>query len=209
MPFLHVTTRIEGAAHDGLLKDKGGRGFPTLMFLDAEGNILAQQGDRSVAGFEATLASLQRWRDLKQRADKGDKGVEVDLLLVELQLGKVKFADGKARAARIPMLTGEQKAQLDQLLLDAEVGELLEADDEGAAKTRLAEIAASGRQPSKEHRTGFWYALSQHAEAQKDLALFEKAYEGLKAELADEPRAAKFLEDLGKKLEEMKKGAAG
>ena len=35
VPFLHVTSRVEGEHHPDLLEKKGGRGFPHLVVLDA------------------------------------------------------------------------------------------------------------------------------------------------------------------------------
>ena len=54
-------SRIEGRPYDMLLPDVGGRGFPTVVFLDAGGNVLAtHNGAPTIAGFRATAASVQR-----------------------------------------------------------------------------------------------------------------------------------------------------
>jgi len=51
--FLHVTSRAAGEPYPDLLKEKGGRGFPTFKFLDAKGNVIVEPKGRSVAEWEA------------------------------------------------------------------------------------------------------------------------------------------------------------
>jgi hypothetical protein len=50
-----VTSRVPGEPYPDLLKEKGGRGFPTLRFLDSKGNVIGEPKGRSVADFEAAL----------------------------------------------------------------------------------------------------------------------------------------------------------
>ena len=46
--FCHLTTQIEGEKHADLLEQKGGQGFPHIVFMDSDGNVLAEhRGDRS------------------------------------------------------------------------------------------------------------------------------------------------------------------
>ncbi|MBM4062876.1 MAG: hypothetical protein FJ265_17545 [Planctomycetes bacterium] len=60
MLFCHVTTQVEGDKYPTLLRDKGGRAVPHLVFMDAAGEVLATQGDRSVAGFKKALEGLKQ-----------------------------------------------------------------------------------------------------------------------------------------------------
>lgn len=57
MLFLHVTTGMKGGRYDDLLREKGGYGFPYLVFMDATGDVLLEhEGPRTVAGFRETGA---------------------------------------------------------------------------------------------------------------------------------------------------------
>jgi hypothetical protein len=111
IPFLHVTTRIEGRANDGMLSEKGGTGFPTLMFLDAKGEILGKPGGRDVAAFDKTLGALMAIKDLEKRIAAGEKNLDDDLFMAQLAMGKFKTAaEIKEKAKSFKKLTKEQKA---------------------------------------------------------------------------------------------------
>ena len=59
--FLHITTRIPERENDGMLQEKGGRGFPYLAVLDAEGNVVAKVQQRSVDGFRSTVDNAKKY----------------------------------------------------------------------------------------------------------------------------------------------------
>ena len=68
--FCHVTTRIEGDPHQELLQQKGGRGFPTLKFLDAEGEVLGAPQGRSVESLRAALEAITTIQALGSKAER-------------------------------------------------------------------------------------------------------------------------------------------
>ena len=68
VPFLHVTSRLEGASYPDLLSQKGGRGFPYLVAMDAEGRVTAQAEQRSVDGFRSMVeAAAKEIEDIEAR----------------------------------------------------------------------------------------------------------------------------------------------
>jgi len=84
--FCHITTRIPGEPHDELLKEKGGRGFPTFWFLDPTGKVIGEPKGRSVADFEATLKEVLP----KMPPFKGPKRPKIWKLEDALKEGKDK-----------------------------------------------------------------------------------------------------------------------
>lgn len=58
VPFLHITTKIKGDKYQDLLREKGGRGFPTFRFLDPKGEVIGKPKGRSVASWEKTLKEV-------------------------------------------------------------------------------------------------------------------------------------------------------
>jgi hypothetical protein len=88
IPYLNVMTKIEGHPYDNLLRDKGFGGFPSLAFMDAEGNVLAKQGERSVEGFRKTHKAVANFQDLQARIKKGEKGLEFALFVAEWDLSR-------------------------------------------------------------------------------------------------------------------------
>lgn len=212
MPFLHVTTRIEGRKHDGLLSEIGGRAFPHMVWLDASGEVIAQQGSQSVKGFEKTLGMLTRRADLTAKAAAGDAGAKVDLALLEGQLGNLDFEEVEEQLDGVE-LSPDQKKTLGMLQADATVNEHIlilrrtrgDKDALADARADLLELYKKGVYPDR-NSWGFWQILRGHAEETKDVKLMTDCVANLKKILAgvDSPRAKKFVTDLEAKLAEMK-----
>ncbi|MDJ0975739.1 MAG: hypothetical protein QNJ98_14860 [Planctomycetota bacterium] len=202
VPFLHVTTRIADRKYDSLLQEKGFRGFPSLAFMDAEGNILAQPQGRSVESFDKTLTALERYDDLQKRIDGGEEGLEADMLLVEHALGKVNAQDFESRAGALEKVTDEQKAEIDQILVNNEISMLSMKSRQGEAGLKEAaegmlKMLEAGKRPSKEvgYAAPFWMTLGRYGQQSLDASLMRKAAEGMKADLPGEARALEIAKD--------------
>ena len=98
MLFCHITTQIQGEKHADLLEQKGGQGFPHIVFMDAEGNVLAEhQGDRSADGFSKTGQKAKEFIALKAKAEKGDKAAKIDFIIAQLSMGQLKASEAEAK----------------------------------------------------------------------------------------------------------------
>lgn len=214
MPYLNVMTRIEGRKHDDLLSDKGGRGFPYLVWMDAEGEVIATQGDRTVGGFESTLGLLDQRAALKAKADGGDATAKIDLMILDTQLGQMDFdeLDGELETVT---LNDAQKKTFQQLKANAVVKDTLamlrRARGDKAAMAEAGKefygLYKTGVHPTGPLETFYWDMLRQHAEANKDVQLMGDAVGRLKVLLKDNQRAGPYIEKWEKTLAEMK-GAA-
>lgn len=182
--------------------------------MDAKGNVIHQQRERSVAGFRAAAAALPVIADLKKRIEAGEKGLDYEYLMARWDLGQVEYEEIKKVAAGLKKLTKEQRAKLAVVLVDAEVDYLGNStrvrDQEAreaatrAAGPRLKEIMKSGHKLD-ENRTGMcWSVLMSYAELESDVELFAEGVAWYKKQYADEPRAARFLKSLDERLAEMK-----
>ncbi len=85
--FCHITSHIDGEKYPDLHREKGGNGFPTLIFLDADGKVQARQQKRSVEGFASTLASLNELDKRASQANAKEPKVANGLFLSRLHLG--------------------------------------------------------------------------------------------------------------------------
>ncbi len=209
---MHVTTRLKDRPHENLLSEKGFRGFPSLAFLDAEGNVLTVQRDRSVAGFEKTLAALAAQADLQRRIAKGEKGLEFELFVAEWSLGTLDFAAVEALAGSFKKLKPAQKEQLAQIVLDAEVMHLIagaqsEAGFKDAAK-RFREILDAGkRMPSADIEADFWSVLMSKAEKEPvDAALYARGLKEMERIFGKDPKRERMLQQMRERLEELQQG---
>lgn len=177
-------TKIEGRKDDNLLLDKGGRGFPYIVFMDDDGTIITVQDDRTVAGFDKTFKEkVQRFLELRAKAQSGDPGAQIDFALLEGDLGRIKFDEVQKRLEG-KKLSDAQKQVLGEVELGAMIAAAADATDEGAfrdAAKRLADGFAAGRVPAtNERKQPFFNILLQYGLSEKNPDLAQKSLDALK-----------------------------
>lgn len=214
VPYLHVTSHVEGRKDEGLFGEYGGRGFPTLMFLDASGKKLADQNDRSVDGFRKTATSLTAMTDLRARIAKGEKGLGPKLLIAELNLGQVDFAEAQKRFKSFKKMKPAVKKQIAAMLVDSEVDSLFKSAGQDREKYEalgkvFAKMVKDGRIPTGSSATMFWSGVMEFAKGEKDVGLYEKAYNWLFAKYGGDERYADHFKGLAETLADLKKGGSG
>lgn len=212
--FCHITTLLKDRKDDDLLGKKGGRGFPYLVALDQNGDVIAQASDRSVEGFRSMMADGAKFVEVRAKPEK-TLDDEVFLLKHDIRMGNADLEQAKARMEKLKGLSDEQKKELDGLLLGLEIQSLMpkaRTPEEAkpqilAAGKRFAEMWAEGREPTDEqHVQPFFIFMLDHAESVKDAALFEKALEKLRAKFGDNPRAKGFFDKQDERLAQLKSG---
>lgn len=210
--FLHITTKLKDRPNDDLLGKKGGTGFPYLVFMDAEGNVIAKHGGpRTVEGFTKSGESANKFMELKKKADGGDKEAQVDLTLMQLEMGSVSVADArKAIEASGVELAADRKAKFDKLMLNAEINEVIGGIDGDSEESvvgggeKLYKMAQEGRTPDDEQvAANFWSIIVMYADKKEDVAAFETGFNELKKRFGDNPRAAKWFEEKEARLKEL------
>lgn len=209
VPYLNITTHIEGRAHEDLLKEVGGRGFPTLKYMDGDGNVLGEPSGRDVESFQTTLTSIEAVFDLEKRIEAGEKGLEVELFLAKLDMGAYKYEAAKKKAASFEKLTAEQKKAIAAKMVNLEVESIVDeamTSEGGMAKAavRFIEIIEEGNLPTGDTAGMFWSILMMHAEEVSDVDLFEKALKALRAQYGEEEGAKEYFDEQQKKLDKMK-----
>ncbi len=212
IPFLHVTTRIEGRENDDLLTVYGGRGFPTMKFLDAEGKALADNNARDVSGIQAVAKALANLSAIKQRIARGEKGLDAQLLLAEMTVGSVSLADAKKRLAGLKKLKPEMKAKLDGAMINLEVDEALNQlmsgkGDMDQLTDMMVKMAKEGRIPTGESAGFFWSLVTQWADKNGEVDLLEKGYNFLIKKYGKEEGAGEYFDKMKKRIDELKKEA--
>lgn len=190
-----------------MLKEKGGRGFPHLVWMDASGDVITNQGDRSVEGFQKTLGTVRDYLALEKKAQgSSDAKAQAQLFLAKLDLGKMTPDEAKERMGEVT-LDAAQKKQAEQQILNLEVTATMssirsrEAMAEAGAK--FAEMKRAGRVPTGDAMVPFWNGIMMHADQNGDAKLFEEALNKLKAELKG-PRFQRMFQQAEKRLEELR-----
>ena len=211
--FAHITSRIEGAKHANLLSEKGGRGFPHIVFMDENGDVLAKHsGPRTADGFMASQEKVTAYLELKAKAESGDASAKFDFLMARIGLGNVTLAEVKKETADME-LDEAQKAKLAAVMVDFEVNEIgskvRSRDQAVKAGAAFAAMLKEGRIPSDPKAETFLRFMAftmLHAEGSGDAALFEKALGHMKEHHAGNPRLKRFLDQGDQRLAKMKAG---
>ncbi len=213
--FCHITTRIESDPHQDLLQKKGGKGFPYLVFMDSEGNVVApHQGQRDAAGFEASLAKAAAFMDLKAKADAGDKAAKAEFLVTQLEMGAMPLSEFEEKIKEAGELSKDLQARLEGVRANAEFSEILQSigqkpENEAVAEAgaKLVEMKKAGHVPAGEQEFSTFHSiLLEYAFTQKDAAMFEESLGALKERFGSNPQAQGYFEAQEKRLAELKGG---
>jgi hypothetical protein len=212
--FCHITSRVATDKHQELLKEKGGQGFPYLVFMDSDGNVLAKHsGARSIKGFEATGGKAVAYMEVKKKAEGGDKAAQIDLVLAEMDLGKTTLEEGQKKLKELGELSKEQQAKLDGIATNATVMEIVKPlrrnDKQGMidAGKKFFDMKKEGKIPSGDQEFQmFWILMMDYAESVKDAKTFEEGFTSLKTKFGDtiNKQWAQQNEERLKKLKEAK-----
>lgn len=205
---LHVTSRVAGEAHGNLLYEMGGNGFPTLSFLDAEGNLLQQVGGGEVGldALERSWQKLQTWKTLRADVEAGKAERARELFLMEMAMGNRPYAEMVQRAQAMK-LEGAEQAKVAQQLTNLQFTEVLRRtprEDKAAAGAQLLPLFEAGRYPDCSTETSYWDCLFAHAAAKKDAALYGRILDVVKQRKAGDARLKRYLRQLEDQYEELK-----
>ena len=205
--FLHNTSQVDGEPYSSLLNQKGGRGFPYLVFMDETGDVLATPAGRSVDGFNETFEVLDDWRTMKAKFEAGDEKVATDLLLIELQLGQIEFPEAKTRREALQKVSRREARTLDEGLTNIELRYILkESKDPLAAAPKLREMNDAGRIPTGRDGVDFFDALLKYASSQKDARMFQKTLVDMKRRYMRDRTLKNYLEAQDVELARLRRG---
>ena len=216
MLFLHNTSQVNDEPYPKLLQEKGFRGFPTLCFMDADGNVLTKPTARTVANFVETQAATKDLMVLKAKGDKLTDAEAKQLFLTELNMDMIATGDIQKRADAVKGLREADMALVAGKIVDGEFSAILQRPiprgDAAAQKTameetmaRVAEMAKAGKVPTGQRTLQFWSMALQHAATAKDVGLAEKAFAALEGS-PDAQRMPAPRREGWKKLLEQAKG---
>ena len=209
--YCNIMTHVAGDKDQDLLEKVGGQGFPHMVFMDAEGKVLAEHEDaRTAEAFGKTGEKAKSFLALKDKAEKGDKAAQVEYALAQLELGQIKPAEAqeKLKGAK---LSKEQQAKLDGLVSTGEVREIMETVTQDkatqvAAAKKFLEMKKAGKAAPADDRLvqPYWILMMNYAEGEKDAALFEECLKALKARFASNVQAQGFFKAKEEALKKLK-----
>jgi hypothetical protein len=218
--FLHVTSLVEGDKYPELLSEKGGGGWPYVVALDSDGNVVSFLGyeDMTIVGFKAMMTRGAEFQALKAKKDR-TPAEEFRVLSTDLKGGTIQPADFREKAAALKGLDEAAAKERDDLLVHiefaAEMKKLQEAHSPDpkyriAAGKVFAAMHAAGRVPKEQNEMAAFYQITiDYAESVKEVALFETALAKLRESFGDNPRAQGFFKMMDDRLAKLKGPAEG
>ena len=195
MPYLNVATHLDNVPYDKLLQEKGFRGYPTLAFMDAEGNVIGKPNDRTVAAFASSRDALMAIGEVRARAEAGDKKAAIELLFLEFALGEIKADALEAGVATLAEhATPAQLAEAKQIGLDALIYQLyVESyqDPESDAGLKLLDMLEMGQMPTPGSMSCsvFWSAIGEEARTMADTELLRRVVKGIRSDMPSDTRS--------------------
>lgn len=187
MLFCHPESEAKAAKHQGLGKQKGLQGLPSIAFFTADGEVVVQvpPAVHTVARFAHYAERAQQLLRWRAAAAKGDARAAAALLVAQLEERQLDRAAAEAARGKLADETPSERARLDELLLDLRIGEeLLAAGQDAASRRGLGKrylaMLATGPRPSAQVSRGFWFVMLEHAEAVGDADGFAVGLEGLR-----------------------------
>lgn len=133
--FLHITSRLPGDADQDLLMEKGGRGFPYLVTMDAGGAVTSFVEKRSVEGFLEAVDEGLKYS--KKKADPSLPVAErVKLILFDVA---VKNATKEEARTAIENMKGLEGAAREAELLRWDILQGDVSPEDGARKLKAIE----------------------------------------------------------------------
>jgi hypothetical protein len=199
--FLHVTTRIEGRKHDGLLSEVGGRGFPSFFIMEGDGSVVGQvKGPRSVEAFDNAVKDGKAFVALRAKAKSGDKAAQVDFLLARARIGQVDVDKLQEEAKNLKMTPAQEKEYKGLI-----ANRMMNRERTRAVGKAFVAMEKKGFIPGEDYpRASFYYAIFQYAELEKDVKLMEHSHAEVEKVWSKNPRYGTYLKQMRDKIAKAK-----
>ncbi|MSR75811.1 MAG: hypothetical protein EXS14_10130 [Planctomycetes bacterium] len=217
--YLNITSKVATHPDQGMLQTKGGRGFPHVVVMDSEGEVLTTFRPSTQAALKDAATKAQNFIALRTAATAkpGDADANVNFIMAKLGMkedvelrkkldevvkGKISPATRKAFDA---FVAGEK---IKAFQADAQKATMAAGKDNREATTDEWAIKAykswkGGLKPPAPDSSYLGYALSAARGAQKSKAKADaeeilKWIEGFSAQF---PQITKMVEDIRAELE--------
>ncbi|MBI3818805.1 MAG: hypothetical protein HY286_08965 [Planctomycetes bacterium] len=210
--FCHITTHIPDMKYDNLLTKVGGQGFPHMVFMDQDGEVLAtHEGAREPAAFEKSGAAARESAKLKQKAAGGDVAAKFEWTCRQMEAGTLAVDAGKSKIKEIGKLTADQQKRFDSLLFDAGINEMFAGINSQEKFTEVGKKCLDYLKEKKIPKSdnafdNFINGCFGYADSKKDADGFGMSIKALRDRKGDEADYKPIFENLEKHLAELKGG---
>ena len=214
--FCHITTRIPGEKNDDLLGKMGGRGFPYLIYMDADGQKVGEVPGRDVASFQKGMQVVGRYVELSAKSDP-TQDEKVELLALKANLGKVDLKGAESERAAMGELTAEQAKRLDGAIAELKIADMAQSLGRRPSPDQMKQVGQefwtmhqAGIVPSGDQAfQAFYGVMMEFGKLTDDPEPFEVGLKAMKEKFGHIARAKAFFDQQEQVLEQLKQKAAG
>ena len=219
MLYLHVTTRIPERKNADLFSVKGGRGFPTFMFLGPKGGVLASRaGGVDVDGMtklhDKANKRREAYAELQKKAEAGDAKAKQKLDVWDLEMTSTTIEEFRKLYPDISKLDEDLRDSFLGIWGDATMakagtafGKVVGRDrskfPEGAkvAAPIILAAAKQGAEPTTDRgRSSWFWMLGMGGEATDNVEMLKLAIAGLEEDAEANPQMGNMVEKWTAKL---------
>lgn len=209
--YFHITTMIPEDKNGGLLLEKtAALSFPTILYLDNEGKVIAIHSDGlSIPDFMQSGQKAREYVGAKSKADQGDASAKIELIILRLGMGKIKVEDAKKQLKEAGTPTKEQQVKFDTEALNAFIMESTK-DLEGEELIPVAKKFYEMYKAGNPYPTGlaamqaYFIPIMGAAERARDLDTYVAVLKILKDKFGALEGARLFFQAKERRLEELK-----
>jgi len=201
----------------------GNTGYPSLNFLDSDGQFIVKQRARTVAAFEKTAGAVQTLFKYKDKKDLGERAA-VRYFIARLQLGQFNLEQAKQGLDKLGKLGANNVTIVNDELATLEYNEIYQEmrkssrvrtrgkrvnmnEIRDAAGKRFAAMFKKGRIPKGQ--INFWSYLIGYAESEKNVQLAVDALAVLQKDFGENKRYYRMVKALAGRVERLKENAGG
>ena len=173
---------------DPLRESRGLTGYPSVAWLDTAGEVLIEVpfAARDVAGFRASLARAREYLRLRIASAERDHEATARFLLMQLEEHQLEHEPALARRGALEFDDAELLARIDLLLIDLGISAALRSFGQKRRHElgpKFLAMLDDGPRPSPHVSRGYWYAILEWAERERDGATFRRGLDGFRAAL--------------------------
>ncbi len=136
--FASVMTKIEDRKDDELLKVYEFRGFPSMAYLDSEGEVVTKKVGRDLASMRTIATYAPVYKELKPKVDAGEAVDKNQWFLARIGMGELKLAEAKKEFAGLTLGAADAKRVAKQIF-SMEMNDLLQQ-----LRSKSLELAGAG-----------------------------------------------------------------
>lgn len=197
---------MPGAKQD-LRTEKALVGFPSVAWIDHDGVVLLKVSveDRTVAGVRRSLARAKDYVRLRAETAEGEPEATARFLLMQIEERQVEYEEAKQRRSKLGFDDAGLLAEIDQWIVDLEISAAMRKVGQKGRYTlgeRFLRQLEEGPRPSPRVSRGFWYAILEWAQREKDAASFRKGLDGFREALKVSDPGAKWVGPMLKRYED-------